>query len=49
MFSQSDIVKFLKFTKAQGVLVARGAIHNPDVFSSKDQIIQQVNDPDWCE
>ena len=32
MFSQADIVKFLKFTGAQGVLVARGAIHNPGIF-----------------
>lgn len=47
MFSQADIVKFLKFTKAQGVLVARGAIHNPAMFEHTEQIINQVNDPNW--
>jgi len=32
MLSPSDILKFLRFTGADGVLVARGAIHNPNIF-----------------
>ena len=42
MFSPLDIVKFLKFTGANGVLVARGAIHNPAIFSHKKYIWDQV-------
>jgi len=40
MFSSQDIIKFMKFTGSKGVLVARGAIHNPKIFSQKDDIIQ---------
>jgi tRNA-dihydrouridine synthase len=39
MLSPSDIYNFLRFTKANGVLVARGAIHNPRIFSLKKQIL----------
>lgn len=49
MFSVQDIVKFIKFTGANGVLVARGAIHNPMLFSQKQEIQNKVNDPDWKE
>lgn len=36
MFSGKDIAKFLGFTGAQGVLIARGAIHNPRIFETKE-------------
>ena len=42
MFSPLDIIKFLQFTGANGVLVARGAIHNPAIFQHKDFIWEQV-------
>ena len=32
MFSANNICQFLKFTGASGVIIARGAIHNPEVF-----------------
>lgn len=35
MFSTKDVQKFLRFTKASGVIIARGAIHNPAIFSHK--------------
>jgi tRNA-dihydrouridine synthase len=46
MFSPLDIIKFLKFTGANGVLVARGAIHNPGIFQHKKLIWEQVNNTD---
>ena len=42
MFSPLDIIKFLKFTGANGVLVARGAIHNPGIFNHTEFIWEQV-------
>ena len=42
-----DILKFLKYTNAQGVLVARGAIHNPTIFQSKDQIWKDFDNPEF--
>jgi tRNA-dihydrouridine synthase len=42
MFSPLDIIKFLNFTGASGVLVARGAIHNPAIFQHKEYIWEQV-------
>lgn len=42
MFSGKDIAKFLAFTGAQGVLIARGAIHNPKIFQSKEQVWKDV-------
>ena len=42
MFSCKDITKFLAFTGAQGVLIARGAIHNPKIFESKVQVWEDV-------
>jgi len=38
IFSPLDIIKFLRFTGANGVLVARGAIHNPGIFEHKELI-----------
>ena len=32
MFSALDISKFMRVTKANGVIIARGAIHNPGIF-----------------
>jgi tRNA-dihydrouridine synthase len=49
MFSVQDIVKFIKFTGANGVLVARGAIHNPMIFEQKLEIESKVFDPEWKE
>jgi len=39
MFSVVDINKFLNFTKANGVIIARGAIHNPAIFVHKKDMI----------
>eukprot|EP00347_Sterkiella_histriomuscorum_P011970 403370398 len=41
MLSPLDVNKFLKFTGAQGAILARGAIHNPAIF----QLNQQMVDP----
>ena len=46
MFSPVDIIKFLKFTRANGVLVARGAIHNPTIFKHKEFIWKCVKSVD---
>ena len=32
MFSSLDVQKFLSFTGCSGVIIARGAIHNPAIF-----------------
>jgi tRNA-dihydrouridine synthase len=39
MFSSKDVNRFLKFTKAHGVIIARGAIHNPAIFNYKDHML----------
>ena len=46
MFSPLDIIKFLQFTGANGVLVARGAIHNPGIFNHSKFIWEQVKNKD---
>ena len=38
MFSPLDIIKFISFTGTNGCLVARGAIHNPQIFKTKTKI-----------
>lgn len=47
MFSALDIAKFLSFTGANGVIVARGAIHNPSIFSEKKEIFQNMMQKDF--
>jgi len=44
MLSPSDICKFMTFTGANGVLIARGAIHNPSIFTHKKAILAKIND-----
>jgi len=39
LFSPLDIHKFLSFTGAQGVILARGAIHNPAIFKLKERML----------
>jgi len=39
MFSPLDVKKFLTFTKTSGVIIAWGAIHNPQIFKFKEQMI----------
>jgi len=38
LFSPLDINKYLTFSGASGVIVARGAIHNPAIFRLKDKL-----------
>jgi tRNA-dihydrouridine synthase len=38
MFSKLDIMKFITFTGANGVISARGAIHNPALFEDNEEI-----------
>lgn len=42
MFSPTDLTKFLGFTGANGAIVARGAIHNPALFSQKEHVFSLV-------
>jgi tRNA-dihydrouridine synthase len=44
LFSPLDVIKFLSFSKADGVLIARGAIHNPGIFTHKEKIWQAVTE-----
>jgi tRNA-dihydrouridine synthase len=38
MFSKLDIMKFITFTGANGIIAARGAIHNPTLFVDNKEI-----------
>lgn len=40
LFSPLDVHKYLGFTGASGVILARGAIHNPAIFRLKEQILK---------
>jgi tRNA-dihydrouridine synthase 2 len=40
LFSPLDVHKYLGFTKASGVILARGAIHNPEIFKLKEKILK---------
>jgi tRNA-dihydrouridine synthase B len=42
LFSPLDIHKYLSFTGASGVIVARGAIHNPALFKLKRRILDHL-------
>ena len=39
LFSSKDVQRFLKFTKSHGVIIARGAIHNPAIFSERELML----------
>lgn len=39
MLSALDVNKFLKYTGANGAIIARGAIHNPSMFRLKTQML----------
>ena len=39
LFSPLDIHKYLSHTGAHGVILARGAIHNPAIFRLKSRMI----------
>lgn len=43
MLSPCDIAQFLHFTGANGVLVARGSIHNPGLFKHKAKILSAAS------
>lgn len=57
LFSPLDVHKYLSFTGANGVIIARGAIHNPQIFKLKERLLNsQVpliqsstteNEDDW--
>ena len=42
LFSPLDINKYLSFSGATGVIVARGAIHNPAIFRLKGRIFDLI-------
>lgn len=39
LFSPLDVHKFISFTGASGVILARGAIHNPAIFRLKARLL----------
>ena len=41
LFSPLDVHKYLSFTGASGVILARGAIHNPAIFRLKDRMLNR--------
>jgi tRNA-dihydrouridine synthase len=41
LFSPLDIHKYLSYTGASGVIVARGAIHNPGIFRLNKQMLDR--------
>jgi tRNA-dihydrouridine synthase B len=55
LFSPLDVHKYLTSTGASGVILARGAIHNPGIFQLKSKMLDrsqplidmQENDDDW--
>ena len=55
LFSPLDVHKYLSFTGAQGVILARGAIHNPAIFRLKEKMqdcktpMAEIDDGDWSD
>jgi tRNA-dihydrouridine synthase len=55
LFSPLDVHKYLTSTGAHGVILARGAIHNPGIFQMKSQMLDRTQplidlpetDEDW--
>jgi tRNA-dihydrouridine synthase B len=41
LFSPLDVHKYLSFTGANGVILARGAIHNPGIFRMKELMLDR--------
>ena len=41
LFSAYDCQSYLQYTKASGVIIARGAIHNLDIFKYKNEILEK--------
>jgi tRNA-dihydrouridine synthase len=42
LFSPLDVHKYLTSTGAHGVILARGAIHNPGIFQLKSQMLDRT-------
>jgi tRNA-dihydrouridine synthase 2 len=57
LFSPLDVHKYLSFTGASGVILARGAIHNPGIFKLKQALLDRLtplippreDEDDWKE
>jgi tRNA-dihydrouridine synthase len=55
LFSPLDVHKYLQHTNASGVILARGAIHNPAIFRLKEKMLQrhvplaEIDEDDWSD